>query len=182
MLIEMPEDNERGVALKYKVLPKSSWNLTVACKPLVMYTWSANSYLMYVLFAVCVNSSFTIAEEMRLVTMCKVSHIFVSAHHIPLSSDCHECMQLLIVFEGSITNSHQDCLCTSHTFSDFQYHFRIARMTTIPPPFSLSALPIFKVAFERILHYTLCISFRFNFENIHRQLLLKCACIFWAPP
>jgi hypothetical protein len=85
-------------------------------------------------------------------------------------------------------NSCHRYLCTSHIFSNFQYHFKIIwyysndkQFTAIffVLPFNKMALAFTRLApsFGRISHYTPFITFLFNlfnFNNINRYPLLRC--------
>jgi hypothetical protein len=117
----------------------------------------ANSCLTCTLFCgllwwSCKNCSNTTAEEAG-----RVALSFACAHHVYYRPQiCHEWVQLLMVMEVPL---------------------EIVQTTTIQPLFSLTVLPFNKVAmvfmwlassFERTSHYTLYITFCFNFENISR--------------
>jgi hypothetical protein len=94
-----------------------------------------------------VNCSNTIAEEARLVAVQDLPDLCV-AH--PSASNLSWMHAILNRVGGSPANSCRYCLCTLHTFSDFQYHFKIILHCSYDnhsTSISLTVLPFNKVAF-----------------------------------
>ena len=67
----------------------------------------------------------TTPKEAGLVSLCGFQ-IISCAHLVSYlrTQNCHKCVQLLLVLRVSVANSRRRSVWISHTFSNFQYHFK----------------------------------------------------------
>jgi hypothetical protein len=105
-----------------------------------------------------VNCSNTTEEEEGLITVQGIPDLSLCTPCIVLSSSNLIQMRAIVNHVGgSIANSCHHCLCTSHTFSNFQYHFKIILccLNDNLLPFSLIVLPFNKVPLVYMLTSTI---------------------------
>ncbi|KAF6276071.1 hypothetical protein mRhiFer1_009427 [Rhinolophus ferrumequinum] len=74
-----------------------------------------------------VNCSNTIAEEAGLVAVRGLPDLpRCTSHTVPCISNLSRMRAIVRLVGGSVAYSRLHCLCTSTTFSNFKYHFRMA--------------------------------------------------------
>jgi hypothetical protein len=92
--------------------------------------WYANSCLTRTLFFGLLWWSCKLFEHHRkesgLVAVQGFPHLCLwRSCTVPSASILSRMRAIINLFGGSVLNSRQYCLCTSHTFSNFEYHFNI---------------------------------------------------------